>query len=69
MSALIAVGGIGDLVAALFLHRTSFEVEAFERADEIRKLCVGINRLSHAVEVGEIPWNCWRGPAVATSPE
>ena len=49
MKVLIAGGGIGGLMTALFLHRVGIEVEVFERADEIRELGVGINMLPHAV--------------------
>lgn len=50
MKALIAGGGIGGMVAALFLDRAGVDVEIFERAEEIRELGVGINMLPHAVE-------------------
>lgn len=50
MKALIAGGGIGGMVSALYLHRAGIDVEIFERAEEIRELGVGINMLPHAVE-------------------
>ena len=50
MKALIAGGGIGGMVAALFLDRAGVDVEIFERAEDIRELGVGINMLPHAVE-------------------
>lgn len=50
MKALIAGGGIGGMIAALYLHRAGIDVEIFERAEEIRELGVGINMLPHAVE-------------------
>jgi 5-methylphenazine-1-carboxylate 1-monooxygenase len=49
MKVLIAGAGIGGLVTALVLHRAGFDVEVFERADEVRELGVGINMLPHAV--------------------
>jgi 2-polyprenyl-6-methoxyphenol hydroxylase-like FAD-dependent oxidoreductase len=50
MKALIAGGGIGGMIAALYLHRAGIDVEIFERAETIRELGVGINMLPHAVE-------------------
>lgn len=50
MKALIAGGGIGGMVSALYLHGAGIDVEIFERAEKIRELGVGINMLPHAVE-------------------
>ena len=46
---LIAGGGIGGLVTALYLHRAGAEVAVFESAREVRPLGVGINLQPHAV--------------------
>lgn len=50
MKALIVGGGIGGLVAGLFLHRHGIEAEILERADDVREIGVGINLLPHAVK-------------------
>lgn len=55
MKALIAGGGIGGMIAALFLHKIGIQVQVFERSAEIRELGVGINLLPHAVrELAEL---------------
>jgi len=51
MKALIAGGGIGGLVTALFLERVGVESVVFESARAIRPLGVGINQLPHAVRL------------------
>jgi 2-polyprenyl-6-methoxyphenol hydroxylase-like FAD-dependent oxidoreductase len=51
MKALIAGGGIGGLVTALFLEQAGIESVVFESAKEIRPLGVGINQLPHAVRL------------------
>lgn len=48
-SVVVVGGGIGGLVAALFLHAAGRDVQVYEAADEIRPLGVGINLLPHAV--------------------
>jgi 2-polyprenyl-6-methoxyphenol hydroxylase-like FAD-dependent oxidoreductase len=40
MKALIAGGGIGGMVAALYLHRAGIDAEILERAEKIRELAL-----------------------------
>jgi 2-polyprenyl-6-methoxyphenol hydroxylase-like FAD-dependent oxidoreductase len=51
MDVLIAGAGIAGLTAALALHARGHDVRVFEAVPELRPLGVGINVLSHAVEV------------------
>jgi 2-polyprenyl-6-methoxyphenol hydroxylase-like FAD-dependent oxidoreductase len=48
----IVEAGIGGLVAALALHRASFEVHVFDTARDVKQLGVGINRLLHTMAGG-----------------
>jgi 2-polyprenyl-6-methoxyphenol hydroxylase-like FAD-dependent oxidoreductase len=49
MKVLIAGGGIGGLIAALFLHRKGIDCELHERVPEVQEVGVGITLLPHAV--------------------
>ncbi len=46
---LVAGGGIGGLTAAVALRRAGFEVQVFERAEEIREVGAGIAIQPNAV--------------------
>jgi 2-polyprenyl-6-methoxyphenol hydroxylase-like FAD-dependent oxidoreductase len=48
----IVEGGIGGLVAALALHRASFDVHVFETARDVKPLGVGINLRLHIIAGG-----------------
>jgi 5-methylphenazine-1-carboxylate 1-monooxygenase len=49
MKVLIAGGGIGGLIAALFLQRKGIDCEIHERVPEVQEVGVGITLLPHAV--------------------
>src|SRR3984957_18203240 len=49
MKVLIAGGGIGGLIAALFLHRKGIDCEIHERVPEVQEVGVGLTILPHAV--------------------